>query len=281
MLTDKFVTADGLRARYIEEGDGPAALLLHGGATGSSADVWQRTLPQLARDGRLVIAYDHPGYGYTDNPPDHSTGFRRDFILKFMDALQLDRAALVAHSGSGGPSVELALRNPDRIAALLILGTGSLLPALPGESGPPPPGDEPPKQEPTVDDVRDVLEEQLYHHELITPELLELRLKVAGGKNYQASLARRSAGRPAGGSGAPLWQRLDEITVPVMLIYGRDDRPDTAQRVEAARQRYPRLDYHLIDHCKHLIQLDAEAEFVALASRFLPSRTRESAPARA
>jgi pimeloyl-ACP methyl ester carboxylesterase len=280
MLSDKFVTVDGLRARYIEDGDGPAVLLMHGGATGSSADVWQGTVPQLARDGRRVIAYDHPGYGLTDNPSDHSVGYRRQFILKLMDALELDRAALLAHSGSGGPSVEIALANPERLSALLVLGTGSLLPALPGESGPPPAGDVPPKQEPTVDDVREVLEEQLYHHELITPELLELRLKVAGGKNYQAALARRSLGRGSAGVSKPLWQRLDEVSVPFMLIYGADDRPDTRQRVEHARELYPRLQYHLIEHCKHLIQLDAADEFVALASGFLPSRARQSAPAR-
>ena len=86
-FTDKFVTADGLRARYIEEGDGPPVLLLHGAALGSSADVWERTIPQLARDGRRVIAYDHPGFGLTDNPSDASAGYRRDFIGKFMDGL--------------------------------------------------------------------------------------------------------------------------------------------------------------------------------------------------
>ena len=129
-LPDKFVTADGLRARYIEDGEGPAVLLLHGGATGSSADVWEPTIPPLARGGRRVIAYDHPGYGFTDNPVDASTGYRRDFILKLMDALSIERAAFVAHSGSGGPSIELALSAPERISALLVLGTGSLLPAL-------------------------------------------------------------------------------------------------------------------------------------------------------
>jgi pimeloyl-ACP methyl ester carboxylesterase len=278
-LTDKFVTADGLRTRYIEEGDGPPALLMHGGATGSSADVWQRTLPQLAHDGRRVIAYDHPGYGYTDNPTDHSTGYRRDFILKFMDALGIDKASLIAHSGSGGPSVEIALRDPERLSALLVLGTGSLLPPLPGESGPPPAGDEPPKNEPTTADVRAVLEEQLFHHDLITPELLDLRLRVAVGKNYQASLDRRNTPR-ATGQGAPLWQRLDEVQVPMIFIYGREDRADTPARVEGAQRRYPRFEYHLIDNARHLVQLDAEVEFVAIASRFLPSQARASAQAR-
>jgi pimeloyl-ACP methyl ester carboxylesterase len=278
-LVDKFITVDGLRTRYIEEGEGPAVLLLHGGATGSSADVWDRTLPQLARDGRRVIAYDHPGYGYTDNPRDHSTGYRRDFIVKLMDALGHPTAALVGHSGSGGPSLETALGHPDRISALLILGTRSLLPPLPGESAPPGGEEPPPPHEPTIDDVRHVLEEQLFHHELITPELLDKRLRVAVGKNYQAALARRGAPRPAG-SGKPLWQRLDEVQVPLVGIYGRDDGGDPAARVDIVRQRYPDLEYHVFDGCRHLIQIDCEAQFVEVARRFLPSQARASLPAR-
>ena len=49
-LEDKFVTVDGLRTRYIEEGEGPPVLLLHGASLGSSADVFIRNLgPARAR----------------------------------------------------------------------------------------------------------------------------------------------------------------------------------------------------------------------------------------
>jgi 2-hydroxy-6-oxonona-2,4-dienedioate hydrolase/4,5:9,10-diseco-3-hydroxy-5,9,17-trioxoandrosta-1(10),2-diene-4-oate hydrolase len=273
-LTDQYVTVDGLRARYFEDGDGPPTLLLHGAALGSSADVWERSLPQLAREGRRVIAYDHPGFGFTDNPSDASAGYRRDFILKFMDALGLAQAAIVGHSASGGQAMDAALRNPERISALVILGTRSLLPPLPGETAPPGGAEEAPDHEPTIDDVREVLEEQLYHHELITPELLERRLRVAVGKNHQAGLARRQSGRPAGGQGTPIWQRIGEAQVPLLFIYGRDDGGDPAARVAIAKERHPTLEFHVLDQCKHLVQLDQEAEFVRLTSRFLPSQAR-------
>jgi 4,5:9,10-diseco-3-hydroxy-5,9,17-trioxoandrosta-1(10),2-diene-4-oate hydrolase len=273
-FTDKYVTVDGLRTRYFEDGEGPATLLLHGAALGSSADVWERTLPRLARDGRRVIAYDHPGFGLTDNPSDASAGYRRDFILKFMDALGLESAAVVGHSASGGQAMDAVLRSPERFSALVVLGTRSLLPPLPGETAPPGGAEEAPDHEPTIADVREVLEEQLYHHELITPELLECRLRVAVGKNHQAGLARRQAPRPAGGQGTPLWQRIGEARVPLLLIYGRDDGGDPAARVAIAKQNHPTLEFHVIDHCKHLVQLDAEDEFVSIASRFLPSQAR-------
>jgi pimeloyl-ACP methyl ester carboxylesterase len=57
-VKDKYVTVDGLKLRYIEEGEGPAVLLLHGASLGSSADVFIRNLTPLAR--AQAVAYDHP-----------------------------------------------------------------------------------------------------------------------------------------------------------------------------------------------------------------------------
>ena len=60
-VQDKFVTIDGLRIRYIEEGKGHPVVLLHGASLGSSADVFRRNLGPLARGGLRVIAFDQPG----------------------------------------------------------------------------------------------------------------------------------------------------------------------------------------------------------------------------
>src|SRR5918997_5645632 len=103
----KFVTVQGLRTRYLEQGEGPPAILLHGASLGSSADVWRRNLGPLA-EGVRVVAYDQPGFGLSDDPPDWGLGFRTSFILAFMDALGLDRASLVGHSQAGAMAARLA-----------------------------------------------------------------------------------------------------------------------------------------------------------------------------
>src|SRR6266699_2439594 len=113
-VEDKFVTADGLRLRYIEAGVGPPVLLLHGASLGSSADVFIRNLAPLAGAGFRAIAYDQPGFGLSDVPSDHSPTYRRDSIPAFMDALGLKQAALVGHSQAGNPAVQLALKEPGR-----------------------------------------------------------------------------------------------------------------------------------------------------------------------
>jgi pimeloyl-ACP methyl ester carboxylesterase len=127
---DRFVTVDGLNTRYLEEGTDVPAILLHGSSLGSSADVFRRNLRTLGAEGIRAIAFDLPGFGKSDPAPDLNGSHRKKFILRFMDTLGLQRAALIGHSSSGNPVVSLALEHPERVSHVIILGTGSLLPPL-------------------------------------------------------------------------------------------------------------------------------------------------------
>src|SRR5947208_1832521 len=67
---DRFITVDGRKARYIEEGSGVPAILLHGSSLGSSADVFRRNLKALGAAGIRAIAVDLPGFGKSDPSED-------------------------------------------------------------------------------------------------------------------------------------------------------------------------------------------------------------------
>lgn len=275
-MAEKFVQVDGLKIRYLEEGAGPEALLLHGASLGSSADVWERNLAPLASYGLKVIAYDQPGFGGSDDPADYSVAYRRGFILKLMDALGIRKAHLVGHSQAGGMAVGLAFDRPERVSKIVILGSGSLLPPLESaKQGGAREGEEGTASEPTIKDTRALLEHNLFNHSLITAAELERRHKVSVGKNFQAFLERSTAAQQGGGGAdkqsVPLWQRLDQVPVPVLFIYGKQDRGSAAERAGVAKQRYPRLNIHVIDRCKHLVQWDAASDFETLCGRFLTS----------
>jgi 2-hydroxy-6-oxonona-2,4-dienedioate hydrolase len=158
------------------------------------------------------------------------------------------------------------LTHPERISALMVLGTGSMLPPLENSpAGGPAANENVFDREPTRDDVRAVLEAQLYHHELITPELIETRYQVSLGHS------RARPPQPAAAPGekrAPLWQRLGELTIPLLMMYGKKDRGAVPERAALLHQRYPQIDLRLVDHCKHLVQLDAEAEFLEATGAF-------------
>ena len=186
-----------------------------------------------------------------------------------MDVLKLDKAALIAHSASGNAAVGIALEIPDRVSHLLILGTGSLLPPL--ETGGAKVGgredaaqarleERMVQQEPTLDDTRTLLEANLFHQELITDDELALRHQNSIGPCFEQFVAPPRGGRRRRRwrqEAVPLWQRYDELKMPLLLIYGREDRGRAAERVELLKQRYPNLELHIADGCKHLVPWDA------------------------
>jgi 2-hydroxy-6-oxonona-2,4-dienedioate hydrolase len=277
---DRFVTVDGKKARYLEEGSGVPAILLHGSSLGSSADVFRRNLPMLAAGGVRAIALDLPGFGKSEPAEDLSGAARNAFILKFMDALGLNKAALIGHSSSGGPAVSIALKNPDRVSHVIVLGTGSLLPPL--EAGGTKVGgregaaqarleERMVKQEPTLDDTRALLEANLFHHELITDEELALRHQNSIGPCFEQFVRRHAAAGDEGSTkpATPLWQRLVEIKQPLLLIFGRQDRARAEERAKLLKERYPQLDLHFAEGCKHLVPWDAADLFHKLAVPFL------------
>ena len=206
---DRFVTVDGLKTRYLEEGSGVPAILLHGSSLGSSADVFRRNLRALGASGIRAIAFDLPGFGKTDpsrRPRRRATGASSSCASWTRSGSST--AALIGHSSSGGPAVSIALEHPDRVSHVMVLGTGSLLPPL--EAGGTKVGgreeaaqarleDRMVKQEPTLADTRALLEANLFHHELITDEELQLRHENSIGRCFTEFVRRHEAGGEGGG----------------------------------------------------------------------------------
>jgi pimeloyl-ACP methyl ester carboxylesterase len=122
--------APALTLRVIEAHgthSGPPALFIHG--WGCSAFVWRRNLPVLAAAGIRPLAIDLPGHGLSDKPSgaEHYTpDAMADAVLATLDALGLDRAAIVAHSLGAVVARRAAARAPDRISALVLLAPVSI-----------------------------------------------------------------------------------------------------------------------------------------------------------
>ena len=201
---DKFVTVDGLKLRYIEEGSGPSVLFLHGASLGSSADVFLRNLGPFAKSGFRAVAFDYPGFGLSDVPAKQSTAQQRNSIPKFIDAAGLGKTALIAHSRSGGFAIQLALEEPSRYSHVIILGTGSLLPlqteAQVGryEAVQARVDKEMAEKEPTLEDARKLLQADTFNHSLISDEDVALRHRSMIGRNFKAHQDRQSHDAPAG-----------------------------------------------------------------------------------
>jgi pimeloyl-ACP methyl ester carboxylesterase len=273
-IKDLRIEVDSLQTRYLEAGSGPAVLLLHGASPGSSADVWERNLEPLAAAGLRAIALDQPGFGLTDNPSDFSVAYRQQFILRFLDVLGLPQASIVGHSQAGGMALSLACAHPERITRVVVLAPSGLLPPPPGTPdregrvGPPNRPWETGKPQ-TAHEMCLLLEDQLFDHSLITDEVLERRVQMAAGKNFLASQERNKLPMSAPSPDGPLWQRLDRLPVPILMLYGANEGNGAADRVKLAKERYPTLNLHLLDRCGHFVQWDQPQQFTDLTARFV------------
>ena len=276
---DKFVNVDGLQLRYIEEGSGPSVLFLHGASLGSSADVFLRNLGPLAKAGFRAVAFDLPGFGLSDVPAKQSTAQQRNAIPKFIDAAGLGKTALIAHSRSGGFAVQLALEDPSRYSHVIILGTGSLLPPQTQEQV----GKyeavqarvdkEMAQKEPTLEDARKLLQADTFNHSLISDEDVAIRHSRMIGRNFKAHQERQNQDAPAGGGtqAKPIWQRLTELKMPLLMIFGREDRAHAGERAELLKKMQPAINLHVVNGCKHMVHWDAFDDLMRLGVPFLKS----------
>jgi pimeloyl-ACP methyl ester carboxylesterase len=138
--------SSGVRLHYVQQGDprGEVILLLHGWP--DSWFTFSRVLPLLPARYRVLVP-DHRGFGGSDRP-ESGYGIRElaDDAAAFLDALSVDRATLVGHSLGSFVARRLAIAHPDRVARLVLIGTGfsPLNPATAGVRSMLPRGDDVP-----------------------------------------------------------------------------------------------------------------------------------------
>ena len=106
---------------------GVPLLLVHG--AGGTHDHWPEALRRLP--GRRVIAVDLPGHGGSPLPGERSVPAYAGRLLDLLDALGIARVVVGGHSMGGAIALTLALEAPERIAALLLVGTGARLRVTP------------------------------------------------------------------------------------------------------------------------------------------------------
>lgn len=119
----QFIEVDGLRLHYLLQGsgDGPALLLIHG-ASSNLRDFAASILPQLAANHR-VIAFDRPGYGFSQRPrgqwPDPARVAR--LLLDACERLGIEKPVLLGHSWGGSVVMSAMVEMPERLSGGIML----------------------------------------------------------------------------------------------------------------------------------------------------------------
>jgi pimeloyl-ACP methyl ester carboxylesterase len=115
----KLLDVDGVALHYVENGSGPAIIMVHGfgGATFS----FRYQLNYLSRDHRCV-AIDLKGFGFSQRPQggDYSLTEQARLVLRVMDLLGIGRCVLMGHSMGGDVAMRIAAMSPERVEKLIL-----------------------------------------------------------------------------------------------------------------------------------------------------------------
>lgn len=119
----KFVEVDGVRLHYLEQGSGPVLVLLHGNGV-TSNDFVLSGLFDAASAHYRVIAFDRPGFGYSERPAGTvwTPEAQAKLIYQALHTLHIERPIVVGHSWGTLVSLALALDYPRYVRAIGLIG---------------------------------------------------------------------------------------------------------------------------------------------------------------
>jgi pimeloyl-ACP methyl ester carboxylesterase len=128
--TGRFITVNGIRLHYIERGEGPPVVLLHGNMVMAEDFDTSGVLDLVATQHR-VIAFDRPGFGYSDRPHGSpwGAGVQADLLRDALVVLGIKRPIVLGHSWGAAVALALGLNHPDAVGGLVLL-SGYYYPSL-------------------------------------------------------------------------------------------------------------------------------------------------------
>ena len=110
-------------------GNGRTVVFVHGSGPGASGySNFKLNAPVLAEAGYRVIVPDLPGFGYSSKPTgiDYTTDFFVTHLVGLLDAIGVERCALVGNSLGGGVAIRTALDHPERVEKLVLMAPGGI-----------------------------------------------------------------------------------------------------------------------------------------------------------
>ncbi|RMI13842.1 MAG: alpha/beta hydrolase [Calditrichaeota bacterium] len=274
----KTVTVDeDLTIAYVDEGEGAETIIfVHG--LGSYLPAWQKNIADLRRDFRC-LALDLPGYGKSSKGP-YAIGmkFYAGVLARFMDALDIDRAVIAGHSMGGQIALTLALIYPERVSRLILAAPAGLEQFSEGEK-------KWFREVVTVESVKHTPVQQIranivrnFHNMPPDAEFMVTdRIALRGAKDFEwycYAVVKSVQGM----LDEPVYDRLEEIRQPTLIIFGENDNLIPNPYLHGGRSRdiarigeekIPLSEVVMIPGSGHFVQFEKPEAFNRAVRAFL------------
>lgn len=271
----RWLRVGALRISYVDVGDGPVVLLLHG--LGHSIHGWRKNVAPLATAGYRVMAVDLPGFGYSDKPDELSLPLYVDFVRAWLDLHCVERATLVGNSLGGLIAAGVAAAIPERIGAAVLVdpaGFAREQPWLFRLVALTPARLLVPKRMPPWR-IRRALRFVYHDRSKIEDDEVARIAELAalpGAREAFVRLSRRAATLGGMAPALGLGELPERISVPTLILWGRQDRLVPVSHAKVVCERCLDVEVTVFENCGHSPQMEAPDAFNARLLRFLGER---------
>jgi 2-hydroxymuconate-semialdehyde hydrolase len=260
------IAVNGIQTNYHEAGEGEPVLLIHGSGPGVTGWAnWRLTMPALAKRFR-VLAPDMVGFGYTERPAgvvyDMDTWVGH--IIGFMDAMGIARAHVVGNSFGGGLALALAIRAPQRVRRLVLMGSAGV--SFPITEG----LDRVWGYTPSLENMRGLLDVFAFNRNLVNDDLARMRFEASTRPRVQEAYAQMFP--------APRQRGVDRLASPesairelphqVLIVHGREDKVIPLASSYKLFDLIPHAQLHVFGECGHWTQIEHAGRFNQMVGDF-------------
>ena len=229
----------------------PAVVLLHG--MFGNAENWRPCAERLSPQWRVLV----PELPVLDLPPSEtSVEGLGEHVSHLLDRGGIDRAVIAGNSLGGHVALQLALRYPWRVTALILTGSSGLFER--GFAGSV-------SRRPTRDWLRAKVRDVFYDEAHVTEALLDEVSKTIFNPGMLLQILRVAKSAKHGN----LRNELHRIACPVLLAWGEDDKITTPSVAHEFEEILPDTELKFIPRCGHAPMVERPHEFINIVEQFL------------
>jgi pimeloyl-ACP methyl ester carboxylesterase len=258
--------AGGVATRVLESGtSGAPVIFVHG--TGGRAERWVRNLDAVAAAGYHAYALDLPGHGFAAKGAgvECSMPAYRKILSDFVEEVAKQKACIVGTSLGGHVAASYAVQNPQRVKALVLVGSMGLIPIGAEMRGRIQAG----ANNQTREGVAGKFTRIIFDQSLVTPEMVEEEFRINNSPGAKESFA--TLGKYIGEKldDDVVGEKLASSRLPVLLVWGAEDKIVPPTVGEAAAKLIPGSRLLMVPGAAHTPYYEKHESFNAALLEFL------------
>jgi len=261
------IQTGNFKTNYHDLGKGAPLVMLHGSGPGvTSWGNWNKVFGSLSEEFR-VIAPDMQGFGFTERKEDDVYNMNNwvQQTIDLFDALGIEKAHLVGNSFGGALALSMAIKYPERIDKLVLMGSmGVSFPLTYGL-------DRVWGYTPSPANMEELLEIFTYDHSHSTPELIKSRYESSIQPGFQESFSSMFPAPRQKGVEAMAGNQhyIRDIQNETLIIHGREDRVIPIETSLKLLDLIKNSQLHVFGKSGHWTMIEHPEEFADLVTRFL------------